>query len=152
MRTMNRRQYIQSTLGVIAAAGAAREVRAGRTGAGTGPTIKLCKIFPPGQESRLRLARQIGVTHVIAGVTGALSKARREEYVDVLTKIRNDFGAAGMKIAGVESHPVPAAKIKLGQAGRDRWTGLFRWMVAEAGSATPLLIPRAGCRQLACGK
>ncbi len=137
---MNRRQCIQSTLGVIAGAGSAREVGAGRTGARTGPTIKLCEIFSPGREGRLRLARQIGVTHVIAGVTGALSKARREEYVDVLTKIRNDFGAAGMKIAGVESHPVPAEKIKLGLAGRDEEIENYRAAIdALARTGVPMI-------------
>jgi mannonate dehydratase len=36
-----------------------------------------------------------------------------------LKKIKADFTAAGMTIAGVESHPVPAEKIKLGLPGRD---------------------------------
>ena len=50
----------------------------------------------------------------IAGVTGALAKVRREEYADALAKIKAEFAAAGITIAGVESHPVPAEKIKLG--------------------------------------
>ena len=44
---------------------------------------------------------------------------RREQYVDTLAKNQGDFNAAGLTIAGVESHPVPAEKIKLGLPGRD---------------------------------
>lgn len=82
-------------------------------------TIQLAELFSPGQESRLRLARQIGISHAIVGVSGALSQVPRERYVETLGRIKADFAAAGMSIAGVESHPVPAEKIKLGLPGRD---------------------------------
>src|SRR5262249_42795863 len=36
-----------------------------------------------------------------------------------LSRIKAEFEAAGFVIAGVESHPVPAEKIKLGLEGRD---------------------------------
>ena len=36
-----------------------------------------------------------------------------------LRKIKADLNAAGLIFAGVESHPVPAEKIKLGLPGRD---------------------------------
>jgi mannonate dehydratase len=67
----------------------------------------------------MRLAKQIGVNHAIAGVSGILSRSRPEDYVAVLSQIKCDYEAAGLTIAGVESHPVPAEKIKLGLPGRD---------------------------------
>jgi len=81
--------------------------------------MKLAELFRPGQDQRLRLARQAGISHAIVGVSGALSQVRREDYVDTLSRIKADFCAAGLTIAGVESHPVPAEKIKLGLPGRD---------------------------------
>jgi len=82
-------------------------------------TIQLAELFSPGQESRLRLARQIGISHAIVGVSGALGQVPRDRYRETLGKIKADFAAAGMSIRGVESHPVPAEKIKLGLPGRD---------------------------------
>jgi mannonate dehydratase len=81
--------------------------------------IQLAELFSPGQDQRLKLAHQIGLTHAIVSVSDALSKIPRDEYVKTLTKIKADFNAAGLAIAGVESHPVPAEKIKLGLPGRD---------------------------------
>jgi len=70
-------------------------------------------------KERLQLAKQIGVNHAITGVAGALAKVRREDYLAAILKIKSEFEAAGLTIAGVESHPVPAEKIKLGAPGRD---------------------------------
>lgn len=81
--------------------------------------IKLALVLDQGQKSRWRLARQIGINHAIVGVDGELSKVRREQYEETLAKIKATYNAAGLAIAGVESHPVPAEKIKLGLAGRD---------------------------------
>ncbi len=81
--------------------------------------IKLCEVFSPGQVSRIRLARQMGVNWAITGVTGALAKVRREQYVETVTAIKSEFQQAGLRIAGVESDPVPTEKIKLGLPGRD---------------------------------
>lgn len=100
--------------GVIAAAPLAAAPARGTLGG-----IKICEVFGPGQASRMRLARQLGVNWAIAGVGGALANVRREQYVETLTAIKSEFQQAGLKIAGVESHPVPAEKIKLGLPGRD---------------------------------
>jgi len=81
--------------------------------------MKLAELFRPDEDQRLRLARQIGITHAIVGVSGALSEVRREQYLETLTKIKAHVKTAGLTIAGVESHPVPAEKIKLGLPGRD---------------------------------
>jgi D-mannonate dehydratase len=100
--------------GAMVAAPLAATPAGGRTGG-----IKLCEVFGAGQASRMRLARQLGVNWAIATVGGDLAKVRREQYVETLTAIKSEFQQAGLKIAGVESHPVPAEKIKLGLPGRD---------------------------------
>lgn len=113
---MNRRQAMQAALAASTITPAAF---ASKVGLRNGKGIKLSEIFNPGETSRLKLAQQIGLKWAITGVAGELGKVRREQYVDVLTKIKNDFAAHGISIAGVESHPVNAEKIKLGIAGRD---------------------------------
>lgn len=82
-------------------------------------TIKLAELFKPQEELRAKLASQTGVTHAIVTVSGTLSGVPRERYAQTLEKIEADFKAFGMTVAGVESHPVPAEKIKLGLPGRD---------------------------------
>ncbi len=88
-------------------------------GATTRATIQLAELFNPGDDRKIKLALQAGVSHAIVSVTGVLSKLPRSQYADAVAKIKADFAAAGMTIAGVESHPVPAEKIKLGLPGRD---------------------------------
>lgn len=81
--------------------------------------IRLALILGPGQPDRMRLARQIGITHAIATVNSALSAVDRSRYVETLARIKAEFDAFGLTISAVESHPVPAEKIKLGVSGRD---------------------------------
>ena len=119
MPRFTRRQCLQGAAaaslaaGVPAQGGPARKPATGKAG------IQLAELFGPSEASRFRLSRQIGINHAIAGVTGALMRIRREQYVEALTKVKADFEAGGLTIAGVESHPVPAEKIKLGAPGRD---------------------------------
>jgi mannonate dehydratase len=86
---------------------------------GDAGAIKLAELFRPGENSKVRLARQIGVNHAIVSVDRVLSQTTRDRYLETLEKIKADFSAAGMRIMGVESHPVPAEKIKLGLPGRE---------------------------------
>ena len=110
MSRLTRRNCIRGALAAVAAAPA--------PGAKTrGPGIKLAEIFGSGQAAKLRLARQIGINHAIAGV--GLGRVPREQYPEALEKIKAEFKAEGLTIVGVESHPVPAEKIKLGLPGRD---------------------------------
>jgi hypothetical protein len=81
--------------------------------------IQLTELFLPGEEHKIRLASQIGITYAFVGVREALSGVRRERYIETLAKIKARFQDAGMIFAGVESHPVAAEKIKLGLSGRD---------------------------------
>ncbi|MBI4889903.1 MAG: mannonate dehydratase [Acidobacteria bacterium] len=117
MPRFTRRDCVRGTAGLLAARAAAPSAAAHPTG--KGPGIKFCEIYNPGETSRLKLAKQMGVNYAISGVSGALSRARREDYVSVLQKIKDEYAAQGIQIAGVESHPVPAEKIKLGLPGRD---------------------------------
>jgi mannonate dehydratase len=59
----------------------------------------------------------MGVTHAITGAPFA--KIGRDQYKAAAIKLRDDFAAAGFTIAGIEGHPVPFEKIKLGVEGRD---------------------------------
>jgi len=125
MTMITRRDCIRGTLAGLAAAGAGG-IPGNRAASGTQEvlrsnrgTIQLAELFGPGVDSKVKLARQVGVNHAIVGVSGALSKGSRGDYAGILKKIQGDFRAAGMTIAGVESHPVPAEKIKLGLTGRD---------------------------------
>jgi mannonate dehydratase len=93
------------------------KLRNGRS-AGRG-TIKLAELFLPGDDSRIKLSRQVGVNHAIVSVDRTLSRVTRDSYVEALEKIKAKFRAAGMVVAGVESHPVPAEQIKLGLPDRD---------------------------------
>ena len=68
---------------------------------------------------RVELAKQMGVTHAIAGTNGILRNIPHSQYAGAVAKMKADYEASGLKIAGVESHPVDAEKIKLGLPGRD---------------------------------
>jgi mannonate dehydratase len=121
----NRRECLQGVLATIAAA-AAPSVSSGEPGrppaqktGSEDDKFKLCLIWGDGNSHRVKLSKQIGVTHAIAGTAGALARVPRTQYVDTVAKIKADYEKAGLVIAGVESHPVPAEKIKLGLPGRD---------------------------------
>ncbi len=95
-----------------------RRTRAGRSnGADSGMKLALM-LRPENPENRV-LAHQIGVNHAIVPLSDVLGKITREMYFDTLVEIKAAYEASGLTIAGVESHPVPAEKIKLGLPGRD---------------------------------
>lgn len=81
--------------------------------------MKLAELFGLNEDHKIRLAAQVGITHAIVDVSPQLSRVPRHHYAATLRKIKADFSAAKMIVAGVESHPVPAEKIKLGLPGRD---------------------------------
>ena len=81
--------------------------------------MQLAELFTPDEEHKIRLARQIGITHGIVTTTRVLGPAPRGRYLDELAKVKKQFADAGLIFAGTESHPVPAEKIKLGIDGRD---------------------------------
>jgi mannonate dehydratase len=117
MAHITRRICLQGSVAALAhAAGPATPARTNLPGS---RGIQLAELFNPGEDHKIRLATQIGISHAIVGVSGALSKVPRTRYLETLEEIKADFKAKGMTIAGVESHPVPAEKIKLGVDGRD---------------------------------
>lgn len=73
------------------------------------------------------IARQVGIQWVISN--GGMAHARKEDYVEAVRRHREAFAAAGMKIAGVEGHPVPFEKIKLGLEGRDEQIENTKWAI-----------------------
>lgn len=124
MTKVNRRNALQGALAALAAGTLARPAGQASTGlrrplSNKPARIKLALIQDPHPNSRFKLARQMGVNHAIVTVASELSKVRREQYLEKLVRIQADFTAAGLTIAGVESYPVAAEKIKLGLPGRD---------------------------------
>ncbi len=125
MPKLNRRECMQGVLATFAAAA----VPAAATGtparsaqspsASDGDKFKICLIWGDNDPHRVKLSEQIGVTHAIAGTASELSRVPRSQYVDTVAKIKAGYDAVGLSIAGIESHPVPAEKIKLGLPGRD---------------------------------
>jgi mannonate dehydratase len=89
-----------------------------RSGAGD-RGMKVALMLRPENQDRWVLARQIGVNHAIVPLSRELEKVTRDRYLDTLTKIKAAYESTGLTIAGVESHPVAAEKIKLGLPGRD---------------------------------
>jgi mannonate dehydratase len=125
MNRITRRDCIQGALAGLAAVGlkampdlhaTSSAAKAARPDRGN---MKLAELFKPEEHEKIKLARQIGVSHAIVTVSYALGAVPRSRYSETLARIKEDFQAAGMTIAGVESHPVPAEKIKLGLPGRD---------------------------------
>jgi mannonate dehydratase len=139
MSESTRRDCIRGTLAMLAGAGVTRALPASaasraqprRAAAPKRGGIQLAEVFGPGQEQRLKLARQIGINHAI--LSAALGRAPRDQYVETLEKIKAEFQAAGLTIAGVESHPVPAERIKLGLPGRDEEIENYRAAIEALG-------------------
>ncbi|MGD0000495.1 MAG: mannonate dehydratase [Bryobacteraceae bacterium] len=141
MERITRRDCLQTGVKVLGAAGVAAAA-AGPALAGPDrqpPTAKaaihLAHMVAPGQPSRLRLLKQIGVNSAIASVSGELSKVPRDQYLSTLRRIKADFLEEGIHIAGVESHPVPAEKIKLGLPGRDEEIENYKAAIDALGRA-----------------
>jgi mannonate dehydratase len=122
MSNMSRRSCIQGTLAALTASTASAETPSAtpmRKIESRHQGMQLAELFTPEEDHKIRLAGQIGITHAIVTVTRLLGPAPRERYVELLRGLQKDLAAAGLVFAGVESHPVPAEKIKLGLPGRD---------------------------------
>src|SRR5574340_244014 len=125
MSKLNRRECMQSVFVAVAAAAIPSAATAGPAPMpracmdSEDDKFKICLVWGIDDPHRVKLAKQIGVTHAIAGTASQLSRVPRSRYADTVAKIKVDYEAAGLTIAGIESHPVPAEKIKLGLPGRD---------------------------------
>ena len=127
MSEFTRREYIQGTLATLAGtvAGPSLPAIASQETKRTG--FQLCELFGNPASQDVVIAKQLGVNHVIAGMT--LSRVRREEYADLVRKIKSDWAAAGMAIAGVEGHPVAFDKLKLGVDGAEEEIENTKWAI-----------------------
>jgi D-mannonate dehydratase len=102
--------------------------------------FQIAELFALDEEHKIRLARQVGVTHAIMKLAPTLSHFSRTQYAATLAKVKADLNAAGMIFAGVESHPVPAERIKLGLPGRDEEIENYIEVIRVlAGLGVPLL-------------
>jgi mannonate dehydratase len=128
MAKITRRHCIQGSLAAVAGAytkaslpAFAAPAEAKRAG------FQLCELFSDPGSQDVKIAKQLGVTHVIAGMY--LSRVRREEYLDLAQKAKEEWNAAGMTIAGVEGHPVAFEKLKLGVEGADEEIENTKWAI-----------------------
>jgi mannonate dehydratase len=127
-----RREVFGATAGALAAGPAAAATP--RNEPSKRAALLLSEIFVPG-DPKLAVARQVGANHVILGASSLLSKVPRDRYLETLEQAKADFAAIGMQIVGVESHPVPAEKIKLGQDGRDEEIENYQAAIVALGKA-----------------
>jgi D-mannonate dehydratase len=134
MVRLTRREYIQGTAAALASAVAGTSLPAlTSTTAPPKAGFQLAELFGNPASQDVKIAKQLGVNHVIAGMN--LSSARREQYVEQAQKIKDSWTAAGMKIAGVEGHPVAFEKLKLGVEGAEEEIENTKWAI-EALSKT----------------
>ena len=113
MTGMSRRNCIQGTLSALGAAAApasaavaSTPLRKSRAPQQRG--MQFAELFYPGEDHKVRLASQIGITHAIMSTSPTLGKVPRDRYLAELLKIKSYLKDAGLVFAGVESHPVPA--------------------------------------------
>ena len=138
MKEITRRGCIQGSVAALAAVktGVARaalpKVNKGRGG------FQMCELLGSPQSSDAKIAKQVGCNYVITG--GGLGRVRKEQYVETLQKQKEMWEAAGLKIAGLEGHPVPFERIKLGVDGRDEEIENTKWAIeAMAKVGIPLI-------------
>jgi mannonate dehydratase len=113
---ITRRTSFKTTAAALTATTAARAA-ARRTPPSGKPGIKFALMngFEPGRPTFA--GKQIGVNYAICGAN--LGRVGKADYEKTLAKMKDDFAKVGVTVAGVESHPVAAEKIKLGTEGRD---------------------------------
>lgn len=125
-----RRAYLKGSVAALAGAAAATAVPAsGATGKkrNNKGCFYLTELLGNPQSNDVKIAKQVGVNWVIAG--GGMGRVRKEDYVEAVRRQKDAFAAAGMQIAGVEGHPVPFEKIKLGLEGRDEEIENTKWAI-----------------------
>ncbi len=133
MADMTRRNVIQGTLAGLSAVGVggtlpALAVPAKPLTAG----FRLCELWGNPQASEITIAKQIGVTHVIAG--GGL-RGRKEDYVAAAQKMKDSWEAVGMKVVGVEGHPTPFEGLKAGTETADAEIEQAKWGIEALSKA-----------------
>jgi mannonate dehydratase len=127
MADLTRRNYIQGTLAGLASAGGALPALAVPfTPAKKG--FKLAELFGNPASNDVKIAKQLGVNHVITGM-GFGRGVRKEQYLESAQKTKEAWAAVGMTIAGVEGHPVPFDNLKAGTPGADEEIENSKWAI-----------------------
>ncbi|MDZ4799409.1 MAG: mannonate dehydratase [Bryobacteraceae bacterium] len=116
MEKITRRSSLRGTAAMLAASSMA-QAAAKRTPPPGKPGIKFALMNGTAPARATFVGKQIGVNYAICGA--GLGRVQPADYEKTLAKMKEDFAAVGVTVAGVESHPVPAEKIKLGEQGRD---------------------------------
>ncbi len=116
MAKYTRRTWIKKNV-ALAAVGTAASMYPLKTHATRLGKFQLSMHLSLRDPDRLKLCRQMGVTHAITGAP--FWDIGRDQYAAAARKLRDDFAEAGFTIAGIEGHPVAFEKIKLGLDGRD---------------------------------
>jgi mannonate dehydratase len=125
---LSRRNYIQSSVATLLGAGAVSPASAKSTRKQNSKgCFYLTELLNAPQSNDVKIARQVGLKHVIS--SGGMGRVRKEEYVDAVRRHKEAFAAVGMQIAGVEGHPVPFERIKLGIEGRDEEIENTKWAI-----------------------
>lgn len=128
--SFSRRTYLKSSVAALASAGMGTVLPASavtvRKGKNSG-VFYLTELLGNPKGTDLKIAKQVGLTWAIAG--GGMGTARKEDYIEAVRRKKEAFAAAGMQIAGVEGHPVPFEKIKLGLEGRDEEIENTKWAI-----------------------
>ena len=125
---LTRRNLIQTSVATLAGAAAVTPADAGTTRKlNSKGCFVLSELLNGPQSSDVKIARQVGLKNVISG--GGIGRARKEDYVEAVRKHKEAFAAVGMNIAGVEGHPVPFERIKLGIEGRDEEIENTKWAI-----------------------
>jgi mannonate dehydratase len=127
---VSRRKYIQGSVAALVGAGAGTALPAfaktTKTSSNKG-CFYLTELLGSPQSTDVKIAQQVGINWVITG--GGIGRVRKEQYVETLQKVKQQFADIGMQIAGVEGHPVPFEKIKLGLDGRDEEIENTKWAI-----------------------
>ncbi len=128
MTRLTRRDCIQSTLATLAGACAGNSISAAAASPAAGRAgFQLSELFGDPASQDVKIAKQLGVNHVIASM--GLSRVRREEYLDLARKTKEAWNAVGMTVVGVEGHPVAFDKLKLGIEGADEQIENTKWAI-----------------------
>ncbi len=123
---MTRRESLQAALACIGA-GTGAPASGGAPANDGKQGFILTELLSSPRSRDVKIAKQVGVNHVIT--SSGLSKVSKEQYVETLQKLKDEFASAGMAIAGVEGHPVPFERIKLGLEGRDAEIENTKWAI-----------------------
>lgn len=93
----------------------------------------LADFLPPKRDHSWDLARQAGVTHVIARCHPRDTGLNPPGDIDALRTVQRNFAAAGLELIGLEGDEFDMRRIKLGLEGRDEDLALYRRMLANLG-------------------